>query len=88
MNACGVQIRDIPVAPGRASWHRPSMSTKLLAQKVDELTKRVESLETKIERAPKGAWRELIGSQEDDELFHDAVRLGAEWRAKANAEGR
>ena len=64
------------------------MSTQVLEEKVDELTKRVEALETKLGRAPKGAWRELIGSQVDDDLFREAVRLGAEWRAKANAEGR
>ena len=64
------------------------MSTELLEEKVAELTKRVEALETKLDRAPKGAWREIIGWEKDDELFREAVRLGAEWRAKANAEGR
>ena len=59
-----------------------------MEQKLAELTKRVESLEAHLERAPKGAWRELIGSQEDDELFREAMRLGAEWRTRANAEGK
>ena len=64
------------------------MSTEMLEQKVTELTARIEKLEEKAGHVPKGAWRQLIGSQEDDELFRDAVRLGAEWRARANAEGR
>jgi predicted amidohydrolase YtcJ len=64
------------------------MSTELLEEKVAELAKRVAALETKVEHAPKGGWQDIIGWEKDDELFREAVRLGAEWRAKANAEGR
>ena len=64
------------------------MNLATIEREVSDLKKRVESLEAEKEHAPKGAWRELIGSQEDDKLFHEAMKLGAEWRAKANAEGR
>ena len=65
------------------------MSTETIEQKLTDLERRMAAVEAKtFERKPKGAWRELIGSQVDDELFRDAVRLGAEWRAKANAEGK
>ncbi len=65
------------------------MSTELIEQKLAELERRMEAVEAKtFDRKPKGAWREIIGWEEDDELFREAVRLGAEWRAKANAEGR
>lgn len=52
------------------------------------LKQRVDKVEAKMDHAPRGAWRELIGSQKDDALFRKAVRLGAEWRAQANAEGK
>ena len=65
------------------------MSTETIEQKLAELEQRLEAVEAiSFDQKPKGAWRELIGSQVDDELFRDAVRLGAEWRAKASAEGR
>ena len=64
------------------------MSIATIEQELSDLKKRVNSLESKLEPAPKGAWRELIGSQEDDELFREATRLGAEWRAEANTEGK
>ena len=65
------------------------MSTELIEQKLAELERRMEAVEAKtFDKKPKGAWREIIGWEQDDELFREAVRLGAEWRAKANAEGR
>lgn len=64
------------------------MSTELLEEKVVELAKRVAALETKIRHASPGGWQDIIGWEKDDELFREAVRLGAEWRAQANAEGR
>ena len=60
----------------------------MIEQKLKELQRRVETLEARSAPPSKGQWRELIGWEKDDELFRDAVRLGAEWRAKANAEGR
>ena len=65
------------------------MSTDAIATKLAELERRLEALEAQtFEHKPKGAWRKVIGSQVDDELFREAARLGAEWRAKSNAEGR
>jgi hypothetical protein len=64
------------------------MSMELMAQEITALKQRMDKMEVKMNLAPRGAWRELIGSQKDDALFREAVRLGAEWRAKANAEGR
>jgi hypothetical protein len=65
------------------------VSTEAIASKLVEIERRLEALEAQaFDRKPKGAWRELIGSQVDDELFREAGRLGAEWRAKSNAEGR
>lgn len=66
-----------------------TMSGDAIAKKLAELERRLQVLETQaLDRQPKRTWRELIGSQVDDELFREAVRLGAEWRAKANADGR
>ncbi len=62
------------------------MSIEVIEREIAELKQRLEKVEEKVEHAPRGAWRELIGSQKDDDLFRDAVRLGAEWRAQANAE--
>ncbi len=64
------------------------MSTKFIAQQLADLQKRVEALEIQVKPAPKGTWRDAIGFAKDDELFDEAMRLGAEWRAKANREGR
>ena len=65
------------------------MSTETIAQKLTDLERRMAALEALAgQRKPKGAWREVIGWEEDDSLFRDAVQLGAEWREKANAEGR
>lgn len=65
------------------------MSTELIEQKLTEMERRLTALEAATsERQPKGAWRKVIGWEEDDALYRDAVKLGAEWRAKANEEGR
>ncbi len=65
------------------------MSTEAIQQKLTDLEKRMVALEALAgQRQSKGAWREVIGWEEDDALFREAVQLGAEWREKANAEGR
>jgi len=46
------------------------------------------NLEAKLNRTPPGKWRDLIGWEKDDELFREAVRAGAEWRVRANRQGR
>ncbi len=62
------------------------MSTKMIEQKLAELQQRVEKLESRpgIKSTAKGAWREAVGFAKDDELFREAMRLGAEMREKAN----
>jgi hypothetical protein len=37
---------------------------------------------------PKGSWKKLIGRAKNDDLSPEAYRLGAEWRARMNREGR
>ena len=77
------------VAEKTSHGYSSVMSTDAIATKLAELERRLEALEAQtFDRKPKGAWRELIGSQVDDELFREAARLGAEWRAKSNAESR
>jgi hypothetical protein len=51
------------------------------------LQKRVEALESQVQPS-KGTWRDAIGFARNDELFDEAMRLGAEWRDRANEEGR
>lgn len=63
------------------------MSTQLIEQRLTELQQRVEALERQVER-PTGTWRDAIGFAKNDELFDEAMRLGAEWRVRANEEGR
>ncbi|MEA3207567.1 MAG: hypothetical protein QOE70_624 [Chthoniobacter sp.] len=65
------------------------MSTETIEQKLTDLERRMAALEAlAADRNPKGTWREVIGWEEDDSLFRGAVQLGAEWRARASAEGR
>ena len=64
------------------------MSHPTIEQELADLKKRIDTLEAKVQPVAGGAWRALLGSQEDDELFREAVRLGSEWRAKANAAGQ
>ena len=60
------------------------MSTKILEQKIAELTQRVERLENRKRPVAKPTWRDVIGTAKGDEMDREAARLGAEWRAKAN----
>ena len=60
----------------------------MIEQQLADLQKRVETLETQVKPAPKGTWREAIGFAKDDELFDQAMTLGAEFRARANREER
>jgi hypothetical protein len=64
------------------------MSTEMLEQKLAELQQRVETLEAKVKPASKGSWRDAIGFAKNDALFDEAMKLGAQWREKANVEGR
>jgi hypothetical protein len=60
----------------------------MIEQELSELRERVQRLENKAHPADRGAWRELIGWEEDNAQFQEAMRLGAEWRSQANAEER
>lgn len=64
------------------------MSTKVMEQTIADLQLRVEKLEARSQPAAKGSWRETIGFAKDDDLFRKAMKLGAEWREKANQKGR
>ena len=64
------------------------MSTKVMEQTIADLQFRIERLEATSQPAAKGSWREMIGFAKDDDLFREAMKLGAEWREQANQEGR
>lgn len=60
----------------------------MLEQKLAELQQRVEMLEAKVKPSSKGKWRDAMGFAKNDALFDEAMKLGAQWREKANAEGQ
>jgi hypothetical protein len=66
------------------------MTAELIEQKFTELTRRVAALEAKtgLKRLTNDAWREAVGAMKDCDLFDEALRLGAEWRTRANDNGR
>ena len=65
------------------------MSSETIEQKLTDLERRMAAIEAATgQHKPNGAWREIIGWEQDDAAFREAVQLGAEWRAKANEEGR
>ena len=64
------------------------MSIEIIEQELATLKQRVEKLEATVEHKPQDAWKEIVGAAKDDHLFEEAMKLGAEWRAKANQEGR
>lgn len=88
-NAAGIQtfakVSVVRLSPVR---YFGRMSTKIMEQTLADLQRRVERLETTSQPAAEGSWREMIGFAKDDDLFREAMQLGAEWRAKANQEGR
>ena len=62
------------------------MSTKALEQTVTDLQRRVADLEGKISTRSRDGWRKIVGAAKDDTHFAEAMKLGAEWRKKANRE--
>jgi len=66
------------------------MSNEAIEQKLAELAQRVAILEAQAKEKPvaKKSWMETVGAIKDTDLFDEAMKLGAEWRAKANAEER
>ena len=69
-------------------WFDDRLSTSAIEQELYELKKRVEALEQKEKIIPSAAWRKTVGFAKDDELSDEAMRLGAEWQAKAYHEGQ
>ena len=63
------------------------MSTEAIEQKLTDLAQRVEALEGKKADKKKGGWQAIAGQAKHDTHFREAMQLGAELRAKANAEG-
>jgi hypothetical protein len=62
------------------------MSTKVLEQTVTDLQLRVAELEKMIRAKPRAGWRTAVGAAKNDSHFAEAMRLGAQWRKKANRE--
>ena len=60
------------------------MSTKVLEQTVTDLQRRVVKLEKKVSARPREGWQKVVGAAKNDTHFAEAMRLGAQWRKKAN----
>jgi hypothetical protein len=60
------------------------MSTKVLEQTVTDLQLRLMKLEKKVSDASRQGWRKTVGAAKKDTHFAEAMRLGAQWRKKAN----
>ena len=81
-------------------WFDGGMSTKMIEKEVAELKERVAQLEKALAAReepsassgrprPKAKdWTKIVGAMKDCDLHQEAMRLGAEWRARMNAEGR
>ena len=61
------------------------MSTEVLEQTVTDSQRRVAELEHRLSGRARGGWEAIAGKAKDDDLFEEAMQLGAEWRARANA---
>lgn len=62
------------------------MSTEVLEQRLNDLQRRVADLEAKISTQGKASVEDLVGAAKGDDCFDEAMKLGAEWRQKANRE--
>ena len=64
----------------------------MIEQQWADLQQRVEKLEAartpSEEHPPRDRWQEAFGAMKDCEHSNEAMQFGAEWRAKANREGR
>jgi hypothetical protein len=63
------------------------MSTEVLEKTVTDLQRRVAEIEQRLAARPRGGWEAIAGMAKDDDLLEEAMKLGAAWRASANAEG-
>jgi hypothetical protein len=68
--------------------HVITVSTEAIEQKLVELARRVAALEARTGATPSDSWREALGAMKDCDLFEEALRLGADWRQRANVNGR
>lgn len=62
------------------------MSTKTLEKKLTELQRRVAEIETKIGTGAKPGWEKIAGAASQDQHLEEAMKLGKQWRKKANQE--
>ncbi len=62
------------------------MSTTALEKKVIELQKRIADIEARISNPEPKDWRKIAGAARNDHHFAAAMRLGSQWRKKANSE--
>jgi len=62
------------------------MNAATLEATISDITRRLTVLESRASVPPHGkGWETIAGRAKDDELLEEAMRLGAEWRARANA---
>lgn len=62
------------------------MRTDVLEKTVTDLQLRVGEIEKRLEEKADTGWRKIAGAAREDQHFAEAMRLGAEWRGKANRE--
>ncbi len=70
-------------------WHSFAMSTMSKDPQPIVQSARLAALAKQF--APsgtKGGWQAIAGKAKGDRSFREAMRLGAEWREKANSEGK
>ena len=63
------------------------MSTQSIEHEIADLKHRVGTLEQQVASPKHGGWETIAGKAKDDDLLEEAMRLGAEWRARVNANG-
>ena len=62
-------------------------TTVELEKKVDQLASDLHSLQDKVERiAPGKDWRSMAGWAKNDPIYVQAMRAGADYRKRMNAE--
>ncbi len=64
------------------------MSLEAVEHEIADLKLRMATIEAKVSPPSRQRWQEAVGMMKDCDLLDEALRLGAEWRKKANDEGR
>lgn len=62
------------------------MKSHLLEKKVSELQLRVAEIEAKMSNTESRGWRKIAGAAKGDKHLTEALKLGSQWRKKANQE--